>query len=412
MNAPYYANTNPENSTSRAATEIRKAEYQFWEKLHPGSDDDIEIISQSLSDLTGARQSRIRNIIFAFERLKELPRLRARQEQHFHLDLDRLITIDQTLAKLGAIDAEKKFTIDDALTNYLTPTRPNQKLPSHRNLRRKLRELIVRLDPSIAARDPRRKQAYSVEPTGGEWAAVCLDVGLETAEIIDRNIRDIATDKDLTMAEAAVELLTGKAQAKAKVVLNMYRCDLPDAPAFVQNLGWVSPETADDLQARATATRDMEKAGQAESPNYVTPPDIRAFVEGLDGTCRWPGCTRPAVASQMDHRHDFADGGPTSAANLTCLCQHHHNIKTDGRAFYIKDPISGDIVWLFDDSTWVYDSASGPLAPKNRRWAQTVAQATQKRRENAHADAQQLKEELREESTHEKGDSDDTVPEE
>ena len=310
----------------------------------------------------------------------------------------------------GAIDAEKKITIDDALTNYLTPTRPNQKLPSHRNLRRKLRELIVRLDPSIAARDPRRKQTYSVEPTGGEWAAVCLDVGLETAEIIDRNIRDIATDKDLTMAEAAVELLTGKAQAKAKVVLNMYRCDLPDAPAFVQNLGWVSPETADDLQARATTTRDMEKAGQAESTNYVTPPDIRAFVEGLDGTCRWPGCTRPAVASQMDHRHDFADGGPTSAANLTCLCQHHHNIKTDGRAFYIKDPISGDIVWLFDDSTWVYDSASGPLAPKNRRWAQTVAQATQKRRENAHADAQQLKEELREESTHEKGDSDDTVP--
>ena len=214
------------------------------------------------------------------------------------------------------------------------------------------------------------------------------------------------------MAEAAVELLTGKAQAKAKVVLNVYRCDLPDAPAFVQNLGWVSPETADDLQARATTTRHMEKAGQAESPNYVTPPDIRAFVEGLDGTCRWPGCTRPAVTSQMDHRHDFADGGPTSAANLTCLCQHHHNIKTDGRAFYIKDPISGDIVWLFDDSTWVYDSARGPLAPKNRRWAQTVAQATQKRRENAHADAQQLKEELREESSHEKGDSDDTVPEE
>lgn len=82
-----------------------------------------------------------------------------------------------------------------------------------------------------------------------------------------------------------------------------------------------------------------------------------------------------------------------------------------GGPYYIKDPITGDIVWLFDDSTWVYDSASGPLAPKRRRWAQTVAQATQKRRENAHADAQQLKEKLREDSKHEKGDSDDTVPE-
>ena len=66
---------------------------------------------------------------------------------------------------------------------------------------------------------------------------MCLDVGLETAEIIDRNIRGVATEKDISLAQAAVELLTGEAEAKAKVVLNMYRCDLPDAPAFVQSLG-------------------------------------------------------------------------------------------------------------------------------------------------------------------------------
>ena len=408
MNVPYFANTNPANSTSQAATDIRKAEYLLWKRLHPDPDDDIEIISQSLSDLTGTRQSRIRNIIFAFERLQELPRLKARQEELYHLDLDRLITIDQTLSKLGEIGTEQCLLIDAELTTYLTPKRPNQKLPSHRNLRRKLRELIVRLDPTIAARDPRRKETYHLEPTGGEWAAVCLDVGLETAEIIDRNIRGVAAEKDIPLAQAAVELLTGAAEAKAKVVLNMYRCDLPDAPAFVQNLGWVSPEVADDMQSRATTVRDMDAAAEDESGDYVTPPHIRAVVEGLDGTCRWPGCTRPAMASQMDHRHDFAEGGPTSAANLTCLCQHHHNIKTDGRAFYIKDPISGDVVWLFEDSTWVYDEASGPLAPKNRRWAQTVAQATRRHRENAHEDAQKLKEELK----NEKRDSEDTVPEE
>ena len=316
MNAPYFANTNPENSTSQAATDIRKAEYLLWKRVHPDPDDDIEIISQSLSDLTGARQSRIRNIIFAFERLKELPRLKSRQEELYHLDLDRLITIDQTLSKLGEINAEQRLLIDAELATYLTPKRPNQKLPSHRNLRRKLRELIVRLDPTIAARDPRRKETYRLEPTGGEWAAVCLDVGLETAEIIDRNIRGVAAEKDISLAQAAVELLTGEAEAKAKVVLNMYRCDLPDAPAFVQNLGWVSPDVADEMQSRATTVRDMDAAAEDESGNYVTPPHIRAFVEGLDGTCRWPGCTRPAMASQMDHRHDFAEGGPTSGANL------------------------------------------------------------------------------------------------
>ena len=236
MNAPYFANTNPANSTSQAATDIRKAEYLLWKRLHPDPDDDIEIISQSLSDLTGTRQSRIRNIIFAFERLQELPRLKARQEELYHLDLDRLITIDQTLSKLGEIDTEQCLLIDAELTTYLTPKRPNQKLPSHRNLRRKLRELIVRLDPTIAARDPRRKETYHLEPTGGEWAAVCLDVGLETAEIIDRNIRGVATEKDISLAQAAVELLTGEAEAKAKYA--EYRSHISHEGALALMSGW------------------------------------------------------------------------------------------------------------------------------------------------------------------------------
>ena len=60
--------------------------------------------------------------------------------------------------------------------------------------------------------------------------------------------------------------------------------------------------------------------------------------------------------------------------------QHHHNIKTDGGAFYIMDPRTGDIVWLFDDGRWEYDEPQGPLAPKNKNWALTVGQAIAARR--------------------------------
>ncbi len=49
------------------------------------------------------------------------------------------------------------------------------------------------------------------------------------------------------------------------------------------------------------------------------------------------------------------------------------------------DPLTGDIVWLFDDGRWEYDEPTGPLAPKKRNWVQTFAQAIESRRREAHA---------------------------
>lgn len=76
------------------------------------------------------------------------------------------------------------------------------------------------------------------------------------------------------------------------------------------------------------------------------------------------------------------------------LCQHHHNMKTDGRAFYFLDPDTGDVVWLFEDGTWAITEPSGPLAPKNKRWARSVAQDIEGYRARKHREAQELKAEL------------------
>jgi hypothetical protein len=40
-----------------------------------------------------------------------------------------------------------------------------------------------------------------------------------------------------------------------------------------------------------------------------------------------PGCKRRRRL-QADHRHDYADGGPTSTVNLERLCEVHHQEKT------------------------------------------------------------------------------------
>ena len=104
---------------------------------------------------------------------------------------------------------------------------------------------------------------------------------------------------------------------------------------------------------------------------YVPSEEIRAWVQGRDATCRWPGCSMPAHYCQLDHRVEYGEKGPTSVGNLVSLCQHHHNVKTDGRVRYIMDPFTGDIVWMFEDGTYEVDRAAGPLAPRNIHWKLT-----------------------------------------
>jgi hypothetical protein len=53
----------------------------------------------------------------------------------------------------------------------------------------------------------------------------------------------------------------------------------------------------------------------------------RRNVEARNPTCVFPGCRIPAIRSDLDHRTPWADGGPTTEANLGPLCRHDHNIR-------------------------------------------------------------------------------------
>lgn len=61
---------------------------------------------------------------------------------------------------------------------------------------------------------------------------------------------------------------------------------------------------------------------------------------------------------------------------------------------YLLDPYSGDVIWLYEDGTWTITEADGPLAPKQKRWAQTVAQHITNTRKRVREEAQHLKQEL------------------
>lgn len=377
----YYIVNDPNDPLAVKATEIRKQDYLFWNEVKPNLEEDFDISCHTLSTRTGLSERRMRDITMALYRLAELPLTKALQETYYFLDFSRLITIDAVLSKLGDIPTEILERIDQELARYLTPTKPGQVLPSNTNLRRKLNGLIAMEDPhpnEDKEPDAGNDSYFTYHSFGGK-AGLAVEFDEATMLAIDEHVSKAAEEHNLTKAEALAKLILGEIESRAKVVLHMYRAhDQEAAPAFIRGFGWVSPETADSL--RPTQTRDMDLAKRMESESYVTPPLVGAYVEGRDGVCRWPGCNRPAENCQKDHRIDHAQGGKTAGSNLASLCQHHHNIKTDGGAFYIMDPHTGDIVWLFDDGRWEYDEPQGPLAPKNKNWALTVGQAIAARR--------------------------------
>ncbi len=81
--------------------------------------------------------------------------------------------------------------------------------------------------------------------------------------------------------------------------------------------------------ARSATLRPLVHPGDAPpEANYTPSQALADFVRCRDLTCRFPGCDRPARHCDLDHTIAYADGGPTHASNLTCLCRQHHLIKT------------------------------------------------------------------------------------
>jgi hypothetical protein len=386
----FYSACSPQDPAAIRATRIRREDYELWQSYVPADLEDIELVLSGLRRSTGYGERHIEGALFAHHRLRELPRLKRLQERLFHLDLVRLKAIDSVLCKIDADIAEHMRIVDEELTAYLTPTRPNQNLPSAGAIRRKLNAIILTLDKSISVDDSPAGGVGEAFSVGIDGAQGFIDVVTDavTAHEIDERVRQHAAAREISLSQALAELVRG--EGTTNIVLNMYRAsDVEDAPGWISGTGWLSAEKADRLAAQASTLRDMDDLYGKTSGSYATPEDIRAVVIGWDGDCSFPGCLCHGIRAQMDHRVDFEEGGPTTAANLAALCQHHHNIKTDGRVRYIIDPDTREKFWLFEDGRWVSSEPTGPLSPKERHWLQTAGQRMQKRRERIRAESQE-----------------------
>jgi hypothetical protein len=92
--------------------------------------------------------------------------------------------------------------------------------------------------------------------------------------------------------------------------------------------GLIPAELIAELAKSAKLVPLIHPADAPPEAGYTPSQALADFVRCRDLTCRFPGCDRPAIDADIDHTIAHADGGPTHASNLKCLCRLHHLLKT------------------------------------------------------------------------------------
>jgi hypothetical protein len=125
---------------------------------------------------------------------------------------------------------------------------------------------------------------------------------------------------------------------------------LSDEPGNLDGYGPIDPQTARDLTANAPEFSRIlthPETGVALSlgqTKYKPSQAMKRFLRYRDGYCRFPGCTRRAVSSDIDHTHPFHSGGNTDLNNLASLCPKHHKLKHD-TDWQVQQQGNGTLKW-------------------------------------------------------------------
>jgi hypothetical protein len=78
--------------------------------------------------------------------------------------------------------------------------------------------------------------------------------------------------------------------------------------------------------------------------HYEPPQALKDFLIARDRTCRFPGCSRSANLSDLDHAKSWDSGGETSTENLGALCRRHHKLKTH-HGWKVESFADGSCLW-------------------------------------------------------------------
>ncbi|HVR78669.1 MAG TPA: DUF222 domain-containing protein [Acidimicrobiia bacterium] len=125
----------------------------------------------------------------------------------------------------------------------------------------------------------------------------------------------------------------GKDQAMVDIRVDLATlAGLTESPGEIP--GW-GPVTADiarqvvegqrDAEWRITVTGEEGEVVHAGTTRRRPTADQRRQVEARNPACVFPGCRMPAIQSDLDHNHPWAQHHRTITDDLAPLCRHDHN---------------------------------------------------------------------------------------
>lgn len=397
-----FRNQREHDPDSECAQAIRDTYWtMFGHYAYPGFDvEDFDATVTQLQLATGWHKGFVKNAILGHAALQDLPRLRELQQETRLMDVGHLTAVYTAIEELGPdADEEALMLIDGILFDTFTPTRHDQAVPQRKTVTDRIRAAIKRMDRGRAydKRKRENREQDNSEKFGvheyRDRAIVQLDTNSLDGRRIQANVAEVARELGISASDAAIKLLSGETLGiKVSPVLNVYspKSRGNGDPVFIPGHGWTEPEAATAFERWIADTfldeRDLDAELKKQLWGYVPSEGMRHAVYARNRTCIYPECNRPAEQCQLDHRIPYDEGGPTEADNLYPLCQHHHNMKTDRTAFYIPDPYTGDIIWLFADGSYVVTVEDGLLrdqfTPDNPRWQSSMS-AVRKNRARA-----------------------------
>ena len=167
-------------------------------------------------------------------------------------------------------------------------------------------------------------------------------------DALNAKVREIAATPDMLARMQAINVVVPLAALSGA----------GDAGAAGADAGMLGGEPVDgdvirDLVADASSGTTLRRLVtdskgcivDAGRTRYAISDTQRHLIALRDRTCRFPGCTRPAVKCEIDHATAYDDGGHTDLCNLGPLCKHHHQLKTHGGWRITRSERNGACTW-------------------------------------------------------------------
>lgn len=331
--------------------------------------------------------------------LKRFPRLARVLRHRGHMPFSHVRTLARcTLTAPDDILVE----LEEMLLPLILPKRDGQGLKGWRALHNRIQEVIERLAPLARPLDADPEPSDVPDPAADpdappqEFIDVAQDerVTYITAQLDKARAHElfavlgaICAAEKCSRAEALTHLVRGTSEVS--VTLNVYK-SWETGDTWVPGTGrWAAGIMSDDWMGMIDGAR---LCGDSTTGGYAPSEAQKAFIVGRDGTCRFPGCDRPAHRTEGDHVEPFdhddpGAGGATDTENLHCLCKRHHDLKTQKLWDVLRLP-DGTEYWTSRSTGLVAASVpSGPLAGKHRtnftarqmRKRRTLAEHNEKR---------------------------------